>query len=136
MVQKDLSKFVLNSENISAQLWRFTTKGHFENKLRSWRHSTSSSAIVPNNLSEGYIEIKDINKVFTLNNKTNVVDFEVKNVNNTVNQKWKLGSKNSEGWQTIQHSSSGQYLTTSYVDKGTKITVENKGIKLCKVSRS
>ena len=112
---------------ILAQLWRFDDDGHLKNKLRDWSHSESISQIVPKNLSEGYIEIKRINKFFTLDPKRKVVSFQNKDVSDNVNQKWKFGEEDSEGWRTIEHSNSGLYLTTRYKNKGTSMTVENKG---------
>ena len=108
-------------------MWKFTDEGHLENKLRSWSYSGTVTEIVPKDSSEGYIEIKEINKVITLDPQKNVISFENMDINDIENQKWKLGSKDSEGWRTIQHSSSGLYLTTSYIGKGTSMTVENKG---------
>ena len=123
-----LIKQIVNFGNVSAQLWQFDNDGHLRNKLRTWSLRYSSSSIsIPKNSSEGYIEIEEINKVFTLDNKTNVVNFDVKDANNIVNQKWTLGRKDKKGWMNIKHSSTGLYLTTGYTGYGTVITVEDLG---------
>ena len=106
-------------------------EGNLENKLRRWHtsHSSSISTIVPRNSSEGYIEIKDENKVITLkNNFTGKVGLEPKQTPLPTTQIWKLGKEDGKGWRTIQHSETGLYLTTKYENKVASLVVNDKGM--------
>ena len=98
--------------------------------MRRWHgsHSSSISTIVPSNSSEGYIEIKDENKVLTLeNNFTRKVELQPRKTPLPTTQIWKLGKEDAKGWRTIQHPETGLYLTTKYEKPVAFLTIENKG---------
>ena len=113
-----------------AQLWRFNSDGHLENKLRRWSvaYDTSLTSIIPKNSTEGFIEVLEEGKVFTLNSISKRVSLETKITPTTANQTWKLGPQQEKGWHTIQHSQSSLYLTSNYFRPAAFLTVENKGM--------
>ena len=117
-----------NVSNFLAQLWRFSPKGHLENKMRRWRHSDTNSSIDPKDAQEGFIEIHEIGKLLTLKDEiTKKVGFEEKSTSMSSSQTWKLGPERENGWRTIVHSKSGLYLTTRTTGQFTILTVAAKG---------
>jgi len=114
-----------------AQLWRLTPEGFLENKLRRWnnKYSRRLTSFVPRNSSEVYIEIEEVNKVFTLKNIfTKKVGLETKKSPMDASQIWKLSKPDGKGWRTIQNSESGLYLTSKYFKPFAVLTVESKVI--------
>ena len=73
---------------------------------------------------EAIIEVLDITKVLTLSG--NKVELKTRVTPTNETQKWTLGQRDGDGWQTIQHSKTSLYLTTKYKKKGTILTAENK----------
>ena len=117
-------EFLILYHFISAQLWRLTSKGHLENKLRDWNYiEPNLTEIDPD---EGVIEVQNIGKVLTMNNKTKVVEYEVKKTPVPTSQKWTLGSPDGHRWQTIQHADTGLYLTARYKVPIPILTVESE----------
>ena len=77
--------------------------------------------------ADGVIEVHEEGKVISINEKTDKVEYEIKESPLATRQKWTLGSKDYLGWQTIQHVETGFYLTARYRHPGPILTAEKKG---------
>ena len=80
----------------------------------------------PKDSREGYIQLQNSTRVLTF--KNDVINFEEKMTDLNPLQKWKLGRKDKNGWHTIQHSSTKEYLTTRSAIKYGYLTMETKGM--------
>ena len=95
------------------------------NKLRRWQHNDKLSSFEPVDDNEGYIEVKNISQVMTY--EKGKVGFKTREAQITGKQKWILGPKDIDGWQTIEHSATGKFLTTLYLHPASYLSIENKG---------
>ena len=77
--------------------------------------------------SDGIIEVQEKGKVISINEKTNEVEYEIKQSPVAENQKWKMGPQDDLGWRTIQHVESDLYLTARYRHPSPILTAETKG---------
>ena len=86
---------------------------------------------------DGYIEIENLKKVMTVNDKVNYeaevvnyeVEFSAKLGNQSETQLWTLEEPDEKGWRYIRNVANGLYLTTNF-DKVTELIVQEKGILL------
>ena len=128
----------MSFNNFPAQLWKLTKRGKLHNKLRTWQYSDTNGTILPQNGTDGYIEVNTINKgyqVMTVRKNSSITDrpievvFSPKQTSGADLQQWKLGRPDANGWRTIQIMGLDKYtyLTANLIGPLRVVTVDQKG---------